>query len=377
MTGKEEWLRLKEYKEFEKALAAGLQMPDGSMMQTDQIQAAEATVHYAIFSGTTLLEHGASPYNHDQFPYILYGAYKDDDQNRWFGAITMQKDPQIGLNTIRRQLTHLLQTAPRGILMHESGAIMNIEDYEERGADPTYHMEILPGKLDKVKFSQQPQISPIYQHLDSMNNQAMKDAAGVQDEMMGVQQSSREPGVTVQARYETGMAVLYIIFQNYRKSRKQAHMQLLSMIQQYVTDETVVRIEGQTGIELVQINSQMNPQIEGWNDISSAKFDLDYEEASIGAMTRQGVARVLGEYAQTNPGAIPPKLLLEYSNVPYSTKMEIQQASQQAQESAAIAQQQEAVLAEREILIKEYDAETKRLAVTQKTEETNQPRKEE
>jgi hypothetical protein len=373
MTGKQEWLLPKEYNQFAAAMAGGIEMPDGSVFQQEgPIQAMPAfkkTVHYALFSGDTLLESGPTPYKHDQFPYVQFGAYKNDDLNSWFGAITMMCDPQIGLNTIRRQLTHLLQIAPRGILMHETGAIANIEDYEERGADPTYHMEINPGKLDKVKFSTQPQISPIYQYLDRMNDQAMKDASGVQDEMMGIQQTSREPGVTVQARYETGMAVLYILFKNFRRSRKQAMVQLLAMIQQYVTDETLIRIEGQNGLELIRINSQLNPQVQGWNDISAGVFDLEYEEASIGALSRQGIAKVLSDYASTNPGTIPPEIILEHSNVPYSVRMRVQQSSEAARQAAAEAQQREAAVAEQEMQIKMYEAETKRMALEKQREE--------
>jgi len=374
MTGKQEWLLPREFNDFEKAMTEGIITPEGFFQIEQPLQSMKAfkkTIHFAIFSGTEILEHGPSPYTHNEFPYIQFGAYKDDDKNRWFGAITMMKDPQIGLNTIRRQLTHLLQVAPRGILMHETGAIANIEDYEERGADPTYHMEVLPNKLDKVKFSQQPQISPIYQYLDAMNDQAMKDASGVQDEMMGIQQSSREPGVTVQARYETGMAVLYILFQNYRKSRKQGMTQLLSMIQQYVTDETLIRIEGTNGMELMQVNSQLNPQNEGWNDITAGKFDLDYEESSIGAMTRQGIAKVLGDFAQTNPGTIPPEVILEHSNVPYSTRTRVQQASAQAQQSAIESEERKSAMEEREIAVKEFDAETKRLALSNQSTTSN------
>jgi hypothetical protein len=257
------------------------------------------------------------------FPYIQYGAYMDEDLNRWFGAITMMKDPQRNLNTMRRQLTHMLQTSPKGILMHESGAILNIEDYEEKSADPTYHMEMAQGKLDKAKFTDQPQISPVYQYLDGMNSQGMKDTSGVQDSLMGVQTSSREPGVSVQMRQEQNIAVLHILFSNYKESRRLSATQMLSLIQQFVTDEEVIRIEGQEGMELVAINSQTNPQTEGFNDITALEYDMTVDEDIESTSTHLATMRMLTDFSVANPGTIPPDVLMEYGNLPMSVQRRV------------------------------------------------------
>jgi hypothetical protein len=207
--------------------------------------------------------------------------------------------------------------------MHEAGSILNIEDYETRGADPTFHMEIASGKLDKVKFSNQPQISPIYQYLDGMNSQGMKDTSGIQDSLMGIQTSSREPGITTQMRQEQNIAVLHILFGNYSQSRKMSAEMLLSLMQQYVTEPELIRIEGQNGAELVQINSERNPQSEGFNDISALKFDIVIDEDIESTSTRLANMRVLAEYAVANPGTIPPDVILEYSNLPLKVQRRV------------------------------------------------------
>lgn len=311
MSGKKEWLRKPDFKKFNESLVTmGMQEVQQGM------PAFKRNIYFAIFSDNIVLEEGASPFRFDSFPYVRYGAYKDEDNNRWFGAITVMKDPQRNLNTMRRQLTHLLQTAPRGILQHETGAILNVEDYETRGADPTYHMEIAQGKLDKVKFSDQPQISPIYQYLDGMNSQGMKDTSGIQDPLMGVQTTSREPGVSVQMRQESNIAVLHILFSNYKESRRLAALQLMSLIQQYVTEEEVIRIEGQQGMQLLTINSQTNPQVAGYNDVSALEYDIVIDEDLESTTTRLATMRMLADFGVANPGMIPPDVILEYGNLP-------------------------------------------------------------
>jgi hypothetical protein len=182
----------------------------------------EKKVFYAVYSGNKMLEEGPSPYRHSHFPGVLFGAYKNENENRWFSVITMMKDPQRGRNTMRRQLQHLLQTAPKNLLAHETGVLVNEEEYDAKSAQPNFRLVINPGKFDRWKFSEQPQISPIYASLDQTYEQDMKDSSGIQDSLLGVQTSSREPGVTVRLRQQTGMAVLYILFDNFRESRLHA-----------------------------------------------------------------------------------------------------------------------------------------------------------
>jgi hypothetical protein len=295
LTGKHEHLSRGEWREFKKAVEEGITLPDGRTLNEVPlaVESVKNTIHYAIFSGGVLLESGKSPYNYEGYPLAFYGAYKNEDENRWFGAITMQKDPQVSLNTMRRQLSHLLQTSPKGILMHEVGAILNIDEYDTRSAEPNFRMEFARDSLARAKFSNQPQISNIYGILDGTFQQSMKDVSGIQDPLMGKQTSSREPGVTARLRLESNIAVLYILLKNFRASRIQGGKILLSMIQQYATTARVIRIEGEKGNELLDINTQFNPQVEGFNDMSAGQFDLQIDEAAENATMRREIAQML------------------------------------------------------------------------------------
>lgn len=330
INGKVENLPPKDFRKFALALQSGL--PLGERGELVQLPVPEAVVQpkkeywYRIFSGTTVLEEGKSQYKYEGFPAVLYGAYKDEDTNAWFGTITMQKDPQRGINTMRRQLSHLLQTLPKGMLVHEAGAILNIEEYEEKNADPSFHLEVGAGMLEKVKFNQQPQISPIYSQFSGEMSQSMKDASGIQNEMMGVETSSRTPGVTTRLRQETSLAVLYTLYDNYRESRNKGNKILLSMIQQYVTQPMVIRIN-KDAEQLLQINTQLNPQAEGFNDVTAGKYDLVVDEVIETASTRAGIMAELIDYSQNNPGAVPADVIFDYSDLPYSAKEKIKESS--------------------------------------------------
>lgn len=365
-TGKPEAIRAKDWKKFidsleeiNDAISKGedvLQNGGKPVQIPNPAPGFKNYVYFAIMDGAKILSHGENTYWHEDFPFVFIGAYRDDNLNNWFGAITMMKDPQRGLNTMRRQLVHLLQTAPKGILMHESGALVNVEEYEKRGSDPTYHMELTAGGLGRVKFSEQPQISPIYNMLGDTFVQSMKDSSGIQDSLMGVQTSSREPGVTVRLRQETGFAVLYVLFHNFSKSRKLITQKLLSLIQQYIDEPTMVRIEGQNGAMLMQVNTQMNPQVTGYNDITAGEFDVYVEEGIESTTMRMAIAQWLTDFAMNNPNLIPPDVIMEYSNIPFSVKQQVKNWIAMQQQREDEFKMAELKLQERELDIKEKAA---------------------
>jgi hypothetical protein len=122
------------------------------------------------------------------------------------------------------------------------------------------------------------------------------------------------------------MAVLYILFDNFRESRLEAGRILLSLIQQYVSEPEIIRIQGEKGMQLLQINSQMNPQVEGFNDISVGEYDLEMDESVENSTLRLAIAQMLADFSQNNPGSIPPGIIMEYANLPFTVKQTVQAA---------------------------------------------------
>ena len=344
LTGEDEWLIPKDFKIFTEQLIAGVINQEGqtiTLESPDQLRGIQSKIdvyRYMILDGTKIIEEGLSPYvvhgiNIVKYPMVLYSGYRDDNTNALFGAINMGKDPQRALNTTRRQLVHLLQTLPKGILVHETGTILNIEEYEQRGSEPNFHMEVMNGGLNNYKFETQGNISPIYNVLDETFAQSIKDVLGIQDDLMGRQQSSREAGISVQLRQQTGLTVIYILFDNYQNARILGNTKLLALIQQYINYDTVIRVEGEKGVQLLEINTQYNPQNAGFNDIRSGKFDFTIDEIDESPTQRMSIARVLTELNHNNPGMIPPDIILEYANAPYTVKQRVKLAYQQILEA--------------------------------------------
>lgn len=328
-TNKPEWLKESDFKQMVKVLKSGIPLPNGQTLQYDRpiesVRKPKTMIYYAIFTGTAVLEEGVSPHKFEGFPVVLFGAYKDEDENRWFSVIQMMKDPQSARNQMRRQLLHLLQTSPKGILLHEVDSIINEDEYDKKSSEPNFRLVVKKGGLETVRFTNQPQISPVYDTLDRVFEQDVKDVSGIQDPLMGIQTSSREPGVTMRMRQESSLAVLFILFNNFKLSRLQSGKITLSFIQQYVTTPEIIRIEGQEGIATMQINTQMNPEVDGFNDITANEYDLTIEEAMDSPTIRMAVAQLLTDFANNNPNTIPPDMILEFSDLPITVIKRVQE----------------------------------------------------
>lgn len=338
LTQKQECLTVPEFKKLKAGLAEGMQVGEQPVQYDGDYGEREAyrsIVRHVTFSGDYEVTPDAkSPLLLDElggFPAVFYGAYHDDDLNNWYGLITMMKDPQRTLNTLRRQLVHLLQTLPKGILIHEAGAVLNIDEYERDSMMPGFHLEVAKGGVQKVHFLTQPQISPLYQQFDGLLSQGMKNASGIQDAMMGLT-ASREPGVTLRNKQETGLAVLFSLFDNYKESRIKGSNILLKLLQQYSTTPDVIRVTGQKGMELVQINSQMNPEVKGFNDVTAGEFDVVIDETLYTNTMRQYITELLTDVVRNNPGSIPMEIILEYAGLPFSVRQRVTEWQQQQQQ---------------------------------------------
>ena len=123
----------------------------------------------------------------------------------------------------------------------------------------------------------------------------------------------------------------------------------MSLIQQYVTTKQVVRIEGPKGANLLEINSQMNPDLGGINDITAGEFDYEVEETPETMVIRAATAQMLVDFSQNNPGTIPPDVILEYTDLPFSAKQKVKEFWEAQQEADKLEKEREYNLRLKEI----------------------------
>jgi hypothetical protein len=133
----------------------------------------------------------------------------------------------------------------------------------------------------------------------------------------------------------------------------------MSLIQQYVTWPEVLRIEGAEGMQMMQMNTQLNPQVQGWNDITAMEYDIDTTDTAETATSRLATGQMLADFNQNNPGSIPPDLLLEYTDVPFSVKQRVKNLFNMQQQQKMQAEQHQMLMDEQDRKMKQMELEIK------------------
>ena len=105
----------------------------------------------------------------------------------------------------------------------------------------------------------------------------------------------------------------------------------------------------------------MNPQVEGFNDISAGEFDFVVSETAETMTIRAATAQMLIDFNHNQPGTIPPDVLLDYVDLPFSAKQRVRTQWEQQQVA-----QKEAADREYDLKLAELDIKAKQANKTKK-----------
>ena len=278
---------------------------------------AELEVRVAIYCDAGLLWEGQSPYTHNRFPFVPIWAYRRSRDNAPYGAVRQTRDPQDGVNKRASKAIWILSTNQ---IEMEEGAVDDIDELREEASRPDAVIVRKRGKEMTIHRDN----ALADQHIKLMENDRMmiRLSSGVTDENLG-RQTNAHSGKAIIARQEQGSVVTTELFDNLRYAIQMAGEIELSLVEQYYTDERVIRLVGDRGqASFVEINTQDPQTGETLNDITAMKADFvvsqqDYRDSLRIAMF-ESLFDITGRLAQMAP-EIAFKLLdlvVEMADIP-------------------------------------------------------------
>jgi hypothetical protein len=198
-------------------------------------------VYFATHFGGGILEEGKSPYSHRLFPYVFMWGLKDH-LGLPHGAVRAMLDPQKVLNWSQSKLMWLAQSNQ---WLVKEGAVLDIEAFAASAGRPDGIMEWTgegdaPQRLDK---------SGDFQANEALRTKAeddLKQISGSNEEIRG-QQSNADSGIGIQLRQQAAVRQQGVFLDNEERAMMQVGIMWRSMIQDRVTDETIVRITQPNG----------------------------------------------------------------------------------------------------------------------------------
>lgn len=256
----------------------------------------------AIFTKAGLLWEGPSPFKHQRFPFIPLWCYRRMRDNAPYGAIRQQRDPQDDLN---KRASKALWILSSNQVEMEEGAVPqeNIEQLREEVARPD---GIISGKkgyrLDVKRDNALAQEQLLLMDRDARH---IRNVGGVTEENLG-KTTNAMAGVAIDKRQEQGSVVTAEIFDNLRLAVQIEGELTLALIEQFYTEQKVIRIVGERGAAKFHTINDVDPDTgEILNPITASKADFQVDEVDFKSSLRQAMLdsmfEIVGRLAQVNP----------------------------------------------------------------------------
>lgn len=256
----------------------------------------EMEMRVVIYTSVGVVFEGASPYKHNRFPFVVTWCYRRKRDNAPYGMIRAQRDAQDGMNK-RHSKAHWILSSNQVIM--DKGAVDDIDELRDEVSRADGVIIKNPGKNLEINRD----IALANEHLQLMERDAqyIRSIGGVTNENLG-RQTNATSGTAIQARQEQGGVVTTEVFDNHRFAMQQLGQIKLSMIEQFYSEEKVVRLVGGRGqATFIELNK---PDESGRiiNDITAMEADFIISEQDYKSTLRQAMFEslfdIMGRMAQ-------------------------------------------------------------------------------
>ncbi len=267
-----------------------LQSGNGSL-----IQRMRQSIRVAIFSEGGMLYEGASPYAHNAFPYTAIWCYRDDESGLPYGLIRDLRDLQYDVNKRASKSLYILSTNK---VVMDKGAVDDINEFIEEVARPDAVIE--KNKGYELVLNVDRELAPAHLDMMRLGMQQIQSSSGVTDEQLG-RTTNAVSGAAITARQDQGALQTASIFDMLRYFRLWQGQKVLSNIEQYMSEQKVVRITNAKGKEeFLRLNDPSLPE----SVLASTQADFVITDTPQSASTRLAQSEQLGNLIQKMPPEI-------------------------------------------------------------------------
>lgn len=296
-------------------------------------------VYKTCVAGETELSHECidEPF----FPVDIYHPFWVDGD--WYCPLDVQKDGQRYFNKMFSMADHWIGTQSKGLILYNTSAVNKAEADRVKKAFSGTGGLVGVKDIDNYKEFQSAGPAPQLFTLMELAKTTMEENAGGRN-FQGRKETASESGVAVRSRVEQAGLSAFVIFDNLRRWKMAVGEHMAWYLTTYMTYPEVLRIEGEELVSQVEKTfsqsvgrewfqkSEIKPGVgyfsvntEAQNTIENLKVDCIVDEARWSVSKNQAILQEINLSMQSNPNlakTFPPEVMLEFMNLPFSTKQE-------------------------------------------------------
>jgi hypothetical protein len=277
------------------------------------VERVNMRVFYCIFTESGVLAAGRSPYRHNEFPFTPFWCYRRGRDNAPYGIIRGIRDPQDGFN--RRMAKSIFAYTAYRVIASADAIDPKKQSWENVRNEAGRPDGLLVKKNANATLEVQrdTQVGDAQFKIAQTEASLILDASGVTADNLGLE-SNATSGKAILAKQAEGSAVTAEIFDNYRFGCQIHHEKELANIEQFWSEEKVLRITDAKGnpsyntINQVQENEKTG-EPEVLNDITKTKADFVLDPQDFHATVRQASSEAIMAMLP-KVGNLEPRLVL-------------------------------------------------------------------
>lgn len=289
------------------ARAGGAPLVDKVMMR----------VHFALFTEAAMLKMGPSPFRHNRFTLTPIWCYRRGRDRMPYGVVRRVRDIQMDMNKRASKALFLLNSNQ---IIADEGATDDWNVLRDEADRPDGMIIKRSGKELLIRRDTDAATGQI--NMMTLDAQAIQKSAGISNENLG-RQTNAVSGEAIKARQLQGSVVTTEPFDNLRLATQIEGEKLLSLAEQFYTEEKVVRLTGSKGaIEWVRVNQpevQADGSVRFMNDVTATMADFVVSEQDYAGTLRQVMFDSLNQLATRLPPEIALRMMtiaMEFSDLP-------------------------------------------------------------
>lgn len=323
-----EWLntvrrRIAAYEVWYRTMVKGhvLRLPDGRLVEFDKsnddhiaavyggyltpIPAMFKKMRLAWWLGPHKVSDEASPYDHNNFPYIPIWGFREDRTNTPYGMIRGMLSPQDEINARRSKMLWLLN-AKRVVV--DADAVQDHDEVRDEVGRPDAYIITNPNRMPTsgIKIEEGGQLaSQQFQVLEAAKAE-IQQASGVFQSLLGDARGGASSGLAINSLIEQGVTTLAEINDNYRYARRLIGEQLLALVKEDLAKGGPQQISvGEDdekkviAINVPGVDELGRPAV--MNDVSKARISIVIDDAPTSPTVRMQQLQTLAELVKSAP----------------------------------------------------------------------------
>lgn len=267
--------------------------------KAELVERVAMRMHVAIFCAGGLVYISKGPYRHNRFSLTPIWCYRRARDNMPYGVIRSLRGIQSDIN--KRMSKSLAILATNKTIMDED-AVPDLNIFANEVSRPDSIIVKRPGKQLDINVDRE--LAAPHMEIMSRNIAMVQSVSGVTDESLG-RTTNAQSGYAIERRQNQGALSTAKIFENLRLAKQIHGENMLSLVEQFFTEEKSFRITNMRGSpEYVTINDSL-PE----NDIVRTKADYIISEDEWRASLREAQTAQLGQF-MTQLAATAPQIVL-------------------------------------------------------------------